>query len=133
LLLSHKQIEPFVRQILGCQCPQEVFERIDSSEASLCGIGFQRILIGERLMVCLLACPLGEKEKQGFSGLVEALRDARDRKGWNRVRVVLMEVDDGVCDAEMTSLFEQIASGDERLHLHRIDRAQADSISVGIG
>ena len=133
MLLSYKQIEPFVRELLGCQCPQEVFASIDSSEVTLCGIGFQRILIGDRLMVCLLACPLGEEQRPGFPALVEALRDARDREGWNRVRVVLMESDASLCDSELTALFERIACGDQRLHLHRIDRSQADSILIGVG
>ena len=128
--LSYTQIQPFVRQVLGCQCPAEVFEKIEVSDTSLCGLDFQRILIGERLMVCLLSCPLGEHGKDNFPALVEALRVERDNNGWNRVRIVLMESEGDSCDGELTTLFERVAAGDGKLHLHRVDRAQADSISV---
>jgi hypothetical protein len=116
-----EDIKIFAQQTLGCGCPEEVFEHIDSqSNVQLEGIMLsRRIKIGNRLLIYIVDMPDAEAVKQKLAFLVASGRKERDRIGFNRFRLVLTadDIDDVKKVAE--AVFAVI-NKDEKVHLHVI-------------
>ena len=76
----------FVRETLGCGCPDEVFDRIviDTSKHGEAGLD-----VGGRLLVRVLAEKNVDRLVETFPDTVERLRNERDRRGFHRVRLVV--------------------------------------------
>lgn len=123
-ILSMDRIESFVRNVLGCQCPDEVFQRIETTQQQQGSLRYQRILIGRRLLVYLLLPSAGKDALADFSDLVRHGLDERDRNGWNRCRIALFGDVEGIFGAEMEAVFNRVAGGDPKMHLHRLSETQ---------
>ncbi|WP_172838758.1 hypothetical protein [Solemya velesiana gill symbiont] len=44
--LRKNEIKPFVRRVLGCGCPDEVFKHIETADLQLGRLTYQRLGIG---------------------------------------------------------------------------------------
>lgn len=119
-ILSQEQITPFVRQVLGCQCPQELFEQIETSIEQQGGLQYQRILIGQHLLVYLLGVDQVHGSYDVVSELLQAGITERDRQGYNRMRLVLL----GSLTQEQAAVFveavKELTDSDPKAHLHLI-------------
>ncbi|MCU0974747.1 MAG: hypothetical protein MUC71_00345 [Steroidobacteraceae bacterium] len=113
-------IEQFVRGALGCGCPDDVFLSVElSAQPATPGRpGYQRLLIGQRLLICIV-------EPEGTQGLAEAVRALaaegraqRDALGLNRFRLVVALDVAEAARAAAAAAFHAVAGGDERAHLH---------------
>jgi len=114
-------VAQFVRNELGCQCPEEVFNTINVSEnpeafrglSSACLIG-----VGARLLLLLV----NTNHWQSLAGQLDELfrrgRQLRDSGGFNRFRLVVATRDAATADASLTQGFTRLDNKDERLHLH---------------
>jgi hypothetical protein len=113
-------IERFVRDTLGCQCPDEVFRRVEVGPLDLPGAGTgRRLVIGERLLIHLVSAPQRPQPLQ-VEALATAGRDERDRRGCNRFRLVIaMPAAAGVA-ADLEQRFSRALGGDDRAHLHML-------------
>ncbi len=127
MLRDASAIKYFVKEKLGCGCPDSLFDRIDYQEnASVvdCGLPIQRILIGDRLLIYLLEFGEGQFPPEFLPLLIESAKSERDGNRYNRARLVI------VCDqaeairAETERLFEAIEGVDAKLHLHLLSRAE---------
>lgn len=114
-MIDRKAIVRFVRESLGCGCPDEVFESLrwgivdDGSDHPR----RFRVDVGGRLLVEVIR---GEKLKpEKVMALSDEGRMLRDEGGYNRFRLVIV----GEEDAALRTAFEQAAAGDEKLHLHQ--------------
>ncbi len=112
-------IERFVRGTLGCQCPDEVFRNMEVVPLALpggSGTG-HRLVIGDRLLIHIFTAAEQTDRPLRIEELAIAGRDERDRRGYNRFRLVI-----GMCGAgEAASLEQRFAgalAGDDRAHLH---------------
>ena len=113
----HSAIEGFVRETLGCACPDEVFAAIEDGERG----GLRRIAVGGRLLVYLVAPARGGLTADQLDGYLSRGRRERDELGFNRFRLVIAADDERTTEAEaLTGAFERLRAGDERLHLHLI-------------
>jgi hypothetical protein len=121
--IFHDRVKSFAQELLGCNCPDRVFEHIELSEASGPAGGFQRIAIGGRLLVYLVAGVVSDEEVQSL--LEFGTRD-RDDGGFNRLRLVLLDLPAGRRDS-VTARFEEFAGSHEKLHLHLL---RGDQISI---
>jgi hypothetical protein len=118
-------IKELVTGALGCQCPDEVFEIIEHDVPGD-GIGGLLVRVGGRLMVRLL--PVGKMGGAPRPGkLVDMLQDGRterDRKGFNRFRLVLICGSDDELDKwgriadEAMASFKDTVDSDDRVHIH---------------
>lgn len=118
-------VKRFVRDTLGCTCPDAVFNHIDSRRKVVLGelTLSRRIDVGHRLLVYLL-----ESDDPDFLGTrlpdVVALGQAeRDREGFNRLRVVVATGNSQPVSLVAQRAFDHAAGRDERLHLHVVDKA----------
>jgi hypothetical protein len=119
-------VEPFVRGTLGCQCPDEVFEAIESGPLRVVNLptGATRLLIGRRLLIYLVHDVSEERAIELVTGLLAHGRAERDAQGYNRLRLVLAAADPHRVLEVARTCFEIEARGDERLHLHVVSRDQ---------
>ena len=114
-----QQIVEFVREKLGCQCPDEVFEDIECREGDGDIRGWRsRILLGGRLLIYLW-------ETNDLSLVVERLaeilvrgKDERDRVGFNRFRAVIATNDIDRIGPAAERIFKNLAEVDDKVHLH---------------
>ena len=121
---SNARIEQFAKQVLGCACPDEVFEHIDYQKV-VGDIELRKITIGDRLLIYLVdfdAVPSPER-------LVETiLRDGtaeRNERGFNRLRLVLLTADPESSDDTWQAMLRASPDSDDKVHLHMVDVEQA--------
>jgi len=113
-------IERFVRDTLGCQCPDEVFRHVEVGPLSLpagSGTG-RRLVIGDRLLIHVVTA----MERPDGAGWLESLavagRDERDRLAYNRYRLVVGSAADTGHREPLEKRFTRALEGDDRAHLH---------------
>lgn len=126
--MKRTEIERFVRDTLGCGCPDEVFEQIEYGPppAALAALGVERrLLVGGRLLAYIVPCG---PRLPAIRKLVEAGRSERDREGYNRFRLVLAATDPEQVRAAVEGEFAAAASPDDRVHLHAIE---ASNVHLG--
>jgi len=116
-------IKTFVQQTLGCGCPEEVFQHIDSqSNVKLNGIVLsRRIKIGNRLLIYIVELADASSVKQHLAFLVTSGRKERDRIGFNRFRLVLTADDITEVQKVAEAVFAVI-NRDGKVHLHVIPK-----------
>jgi hypothetical protein len=121
-MTDKEKIKLFVRQTLGCGCPEEVFRSIDCKRDVELGGGVilhSIITIGNRLLIYVVYDNQDFVEKH-LALLVSAGKQERDSRGLNRFRLVI--VTDGIPgngDA-IRRTFGELQEKDENIHLHII-------------
>lgn len=116
-----QQIEPFVRDHLGCRCPDEVFRdiRLVDKPAAFAGLPVDYALeIGGRLLVVICQPERCGEVSRHLDDLFRQARTARDQGGFNRFRLVVPTIDQGEASEELESRFCALAGEDDRAHLH---------------
>ena len=130
-------LERFARETLGCQCPAEVFRRVEDDRAPLPGFPEirRRIALGGRLLIYLVepectAAQVPEKIADRISVWVAAGREERDRRGLSRLRlVVALDALDPDSVRAMEAAFSRlpelarIGPEEARIHLHCLPRS----------
>lgn len=123
-------IKDFVQNILGCTCPDKVFEHIeDRRVASLSSPHTRCITIGGRLLIYIWNIKDVNTLRENLAALLVAGRKERDDRGLNRFRAVLA-VDNNPAHfaAETQRYFSEFADRDERIHLHVVASADLEGI-----
>lgn len=119
--MIHKDnIKLFIRETLGCTCPDEVLERIDCrADVNLPG-GIQldyRINVGGRLLIFVLGIDRFDSIASALPLLVSAGIEDRDNAGFNRIRLVLLAENPDHLRDKGFDLFNSLPT-DEKTHLH---------------
>lgn len=113
-------IECFVRDTLGCQCPDEVFRHVAVGPLSLPvgdGTG-RRLVVGDRLLIHIIAASERPDHSLRIEELAREGRDERDRRGYNRFRLVIAMPAEASEKAALEKRFTRALKYDERAHLH---------------
>jgi hypothetical protein len=118
---DHENIKTFVRQTLGCGCPEEVFEYIDcQSNITLNDIVLRnRINIGNRLLIYIVEVHNIDSLKHVLPILIEMGKKERDNSKFNRFRLVLASDNIDETKKVADDIFKTIEK-DEKIHLHII-------------
>jgi hypothetical protein len=113
-------IERFVRGTLGCQCPDEVFRRVEVSPLALPNGGGsdRKLVIGGRLLIHIVAPPGRADEPGWIERVAQAGRDERDRLAYNRYRLVVASTAEAADRTSLEQRFAGALAGDERANLH---------------
>ena len=123
--MPNTKIKTFVRQTLGCTCPEEVFDFIDcqrdielSHQISLTN----KINIGNRLLIYIVKTDDSIFTRINLPVIFQLGRNERDSKAFNRVRVVIVtdKIDEIKLIAE--NIVKNLADKDDKMHLHLISR-----------
>ncbi|MHC4640935.1 MAG: hypothetical protein ACYS32_04765 [Planctomycetota bacterium] len=123
-MITDEKIKAFTRDILGCDCPEEVFSRIVCEDDVKVEGGLtisHRINIGDRLLIYIsMSDQTGELSSE-LVKLVDSGEKERNDKGFNRFRLVLVSGNPDLIKDDARKLFEQLGK-DEKIHLHIINR-----------
>jgi len=106
----------FIRDTLGCGCPDEVLAAIRCEALAGQASPSRRLDVGGRLLVWVVSADLPTAADL-VARCVPAGRDERDRLGFNRFRLVVTSGDPAVARAAKAA-FASSAAVDERTHLH---------------
>ncbi len=117
--LSTRTVHILVRDILGCGCPDDVFENIQVGRPRLFkdwkGPVSLQILVGWRLLVSLVDAGTLNHITEDCQALLEEGRMFRDKRGLNRFRLVLV----GHVESHVVHQLEDLAARvDEKVHVH---------------
>jgi hypothetical protein len=119
-----ENIKTFVKQTLGCACPEEVFEYIDcQSNINLKDdiVLRNKINIGNRLLIYVMESNNPDSIKNVLPFLVNTGKTERDNLKLNRFRLVLVTDKLDEIKATAESMFNTI-NKDDKVHLHVVDR-----------
>ena len=117
----------FVRDVLGCGCPEEVLRSItvDRSRPILgLDVEVARLDVGGRLLVYVVPAPASRKLRSVVAAAVEAGISERDRRSFNRFRLVLACADPAEVEPAARAAFDACPRPDERVHLHVVSSAE---------
>jgi len=122
---KHQCIKHFAVEVLGCGCPEEVFQTIETGKIDIAGPAgsdIARILIGNRLLIYLV--PVSRKTELAalLADFIKTGTSERDSKGYNRFRLVLVTEDSDFDRAGAAFLFSTLVHGDDRLFLHTVEK-----------
>jgi len=120
---DRESIEAFIKETLGCSCPEEVFEHIRYQPCIKLNerITVNKITIDKRLLIYLVENNNPDSIKALLPFLVDIGRNERDSFRYNRFRLVfatsrLKEV------REVAETLFRTIDRDERVHLHVISK-----------
>ncbi len=124
--LRDEKITAFVRNVLGCGCPDEVFRKIEVSEIELVSAKATRIVVGDTLLIYILPDTPVEVVTSHIGKLIDSGKQDRDSHGYNRFRLVAHSSDRKELEEYATAEFSAATAGDEKLHLHFVTVVDSD-------
>lgn len=114
-----QEIIRFVRDTLGCRCPDKVFGQIEYQGGdSDTSTYTQSITLGGRLLVYVWETNDRSLVQARLPAMVASGKDERDRRGLNRFRLVIATDDLDRIGSIAQQLFEGLSDKDEKVHLH---------------
>lgn len=123
-MITNEGIKAFTRNILGCDCPEKVFNKIVcednvkiNSELTIS----HKINIGDKLLIYILTLNQTNKLGSELPKLIDAGEKERNDRGFNRFRLVLVSENPDIIKDDVQKLFEKLGK-DEKIHLHIINR-----------
>ena len=123
-MITNGAIKGFTREILGCDCPEDVFDKIvcedDVQIESELTVSY-RINIGDKLIIYILISEQRSELGSELPKLIEAGEKERNDRGLNRFRLVLVSKNPDVIKDDAHKLFEKLEK-DEKIHLHIVCR-----------
>jgi hypothetical protein len=121
--IMHNAIERFIRDELGCQCPDAVFRRL-GVETCPEAFGYwpqgRLISVGGRLLILVLHSDDTGLLHRTLGGLLETGRCLRDARGFNRFRLVIATSSADTLGPSLRQCFDRSEGRDGRMHLHVI-------------
>lgn len=113
-------IKYFVREQLGCACPDDVFENITVTEQSDIFSSANTVYeIGGRLFVAVIVPADWNEISIQLGKLFVDGKQFRDQHGYNRFRLVIV-TDDDEADKDLQRIFNDLPGIDDKMHLHVI-------------
>ena len=115
-------VRSFVREILGCTCPDDVFEDVRIGLPALFdthGVeGGLEILVGRRLLIAIVPLAGIDNVEDDIQAILARGRSVRDARGFSRYRLALVGATDSATRERLEALSGMF---DERVHLHLVD------------
>jgi hypothetical protein len=112
-------IKQFVRQVLGCTCPEEVFEQIEDRQVQSTASPHTRtITIGNRLLIYIWKADDSDDLVPGISAMLADGKKERDARGFNRFRAVFAVENPQTIQPQINLCFSQFKGSDDRIHIH---------------
>jgi hypothetical protein len=122
-MAKNESIKNFVRHILGCKCPDHVFEQIDDMQAtSEISPHTRTITIGGKLLLYVWEVGSHDQLQEGIPAILAAGRRERNERGLNRFRAILVTGDTSAIKPHAQLCFSQFRDLDDKMHLHVVSR-----------
>jgi hypothetical protein len=124
-MADREKIKAFVQGVLGCGCAEEVFKTIESRHAKKGDVRYDRINIGNRLLIYVFRADDPEFIEKELPGMLLTGMKERDGGGFNRFRLVLATDVPAAGVAAMTA-YKKTGLADDRLFIHVVHPAQIE-------
>ena len=122
---TYPEVKRFVQDVLGCSCPEYVFNEINCNNECVAFSG-RKITVGGRLLIYLITMDRKSCIQEVVNTALEQGVVERDKQGFNRFRLVIV----ASCPDDIRSLVEKAfnRSGciDEKTHLHVVSMSDAE-------
>ena len=116
-------IKKFVQNVLGCTCPDTVFEQIeDRCVRSSASPHTRSITIGGRLLIYVWEVDGLEDLQEGLLKMLKTGKNERDERGLNRFRAVLVADTPQIAAPGVNLYFSRFQDKDDRMHIHIVSR-----------
>jgi len=119
-MIMKENIKSFVKDTLGCTCPEDVFRHIEHTE----NIPIQknlkvahRIDVGGRLLIYIYKVEQSTDISEDMAKLIHHGQRAKENGGYNRFRLVLVSDDKEGVAGIATKVFDTLEK-EENIHLH---------------
>jgi hypothetical protein len=124
-MTDREKIKAFVQGVLGCGCAEEVFKIIELSHEKKGSVRYDRINVGNRLLIYIFRADDPEYVGKELPGMLLAGRKERDGHGFNRFRLVLA-TDAPAAGVAAMSAYKKTGLADDRLFFHVVHPAQIE-------
>ena len=124
---TYPEIKRFVQEILGCSCPEEVFNQIDYQEEGD-GILGRKVTVGNRLLIYIITMDRKSNIQGDINSALEQGVEERDKKGLNRFRLVLVASRPDQLQSTAEHAFDRSGYADENTHLHIVSESDLESL-----
>ncbi len=117
-------VKQFVRDVIGCNCPEEVFNHIEvrRCESKVKNSPDYEINIGGRLLIVVTSDQA--VSAQELPRLMQEGKSTRDARGFNRFRLVVLSDNPSEVEKTLSPQFNQLSAKDEKMHLHVIAKKE---------
>ena len=122
---AYPEIKRFVQETLGCSCPEEVFNKIDYQKEND-GISGRKVTVGDRLLVYIITMDGKSSIQRVINSALEQGVEERERKGFNRFRLVLVASCPDVLRSSAEHAFDSSGYTDENTHLHVVNESDVE-------
>jgi hydrogenase maturation factor len=115
----NRALKDFVKNELGCKCPDDVFKRMKVNEKIIMG-NFQidrRIIIGNKLLLYILFNDSVDVLIKNLPYIIEYGIGDREKHGFNRLRIVILK-DNIEIQNSLTTLISKIERENQKAHVH---------------
>ena len=120
-------VTQFVRQVIGCDCPDEVFRHVEvrsgSTAVKCCPVDYE-LRIGGRLLVVVTSEPVEALSGSRLARVILEGKRARDRGQFNRFRLVVQARNVAQDRDALLRSFEDVSGKDEKTHVHVVARSE---------
>lgn len=123
---ENQALKQFVREVLGCNCPEEVFQNIQIARGSKALAAYPadyQIAIGGRLLIVVVTDKEPAALNKQFASIVAEGKQVRDAGGFNRFRLVVLSAQTSATGKLLQQQFDKLPSRDEKIHLHVVSAA----------
>ena len=131
------ELVAFVRDVLGCGCPDEILDNMsyETSPTAFAGLPVDSVInAGNRLLVGICRQGSLDRLEGDLVACVEAGRKYRDSGGFNRFRLVIPgEPDDGNAESRLIRRFDNLECVDDRIHVHLVDASTLPELLISKG
>jgi len=123
---TYPEIKHFVQEILGCSCPEEVFNKIDYQKESDDILG-RKVNVGDRLLIYIITMDSKPNIQRVIKSALEQGVEEREKKGFNRFRLVLVASHPDELRSSAEHAFDSSGCADEKTHLHVVNESDVES------
>ena len=128
---NKKNLKVFIKNTLGCGCPERVFEKIDVSDLQTGEREkkITRVVVGDTLLIYVM-----QRESSGnLVDRVESIglagKTDRDTNNYNRFRLVVSGLEDVAQQKEISERFSKSFNTDEKMHIHFVNKELIDGLN----
>jgi len=126
--MGDDRVKSFIRDVLGCDCSEDVFRHIENERGVVLGSVTLRnkLNVGNRLLVYIVEADTDDILKK-LPALIMLGKNERDSRNFNRFRLVLVSGEKKLKQAAARA-FKADGHVDEKVHLHIIGKDEARRI-----
>ena len=120
-------ITRFVREVIGCDCPDEVFRHVEvrrgSTAIKSCPVDYE-LRIGGRLLVVVTSESVDVLSRSRLEQVISEGKRARDDGKFNRFRLVVQARNAAEDKEKLLRAFEAVSARDEKTHVHVVGKGE---------